>query len=171
MKKTPELKNILGLNQEEMGMLLGIHRTQWTMFKSGDRSLPLHAQQQFGALLQGTQNEKVSKEGQQLLKEEQHKAKEKLKREYQKVQIKLLRTEREIGIVENHRQECLVALKVVEFLANQEEYAVSPDLIKIIKTRATRTLSRHSLHKLELLQLQKETLEMLKLKMEKKLNL
>lgn len=171
MKKKPELKNILGLNQEEMGMLLGIHRTQWTMFKTGDRSLPLHAQQQFGALLQAVQKDTVSKEAQQLLKEEQDKAKEKLKREYQKVQIKLLRTEKEIGVVENLRQECLVALKTAEVLASQKEYAVSPDLIKIIKTRAITTLKRHDLHKLEQLQLQKEMSEMLKLKIEKKLNL
>lgn len=65
MKKheTPT-RTLLGITQEDMAMLLGISRGQWSMYESGNRPLPshaipiftqlmLHAQQQHEAKLSG----------------------------------------------------------------------------------------------------------------------
>ena len=43
MKKQTTLTALLGLSQQEVAMLLGVNRSQWSMFESGQRSLPLHA--------------------------------------------------------------------------------------------------------------------------------
>ena len=73
MKKRAEIKNMLGLTQEEMAMVLGITKGQWSMYKSGQRDLPIESLQQFSTLLLGVQKEKTSKTAQDFIKQEQHK--------------------------------------------------------------------------------------------------
>ncbi|MBS7787477.1 helix-turn-helix transcriptional regulator [Flavobacterium sp. CYK-55] len=43
MKKTVKLNKMLGLNQYDVAMLMGITRSQWSMFESGKRQLPHQA--------------------------------------------------------------------------------------------------------------------------------
>ncbi|TBX71054.1 XRE family transcriptional regulator [Flavobacterium silvisoli] len=43
MKTHQTICELLGLKQQEMAMLLGVHRTQWSMFELGKRSLPKEA--------------------------------------------------------------------------------------------------------------------------------
>lgn len=166
MKNIAAIKNVLGLTQEEMAMLLGISISQWSMFKSGKRDIPLAAKQHLTTLLQAVQKEEVSKTTQQFLKAEQQKTNEKLKQDYLKVQLKQHRIEKEISTLENHRLECLAALEVVAYMEHQKE---KTGLAASIKARALKSLNTHSLHKLEQLQLQKENLEIVKIKIEKKI--
>lgn len=165
MKNAATLKSLLGLTQEEMGMLLGIPTSQWAMFKSGKRDLPLAATQQLGTLLQEIKKGKSSKGTQQFLKAEQQKAQEKAKKEYRDLQLKLYRTEKEITTLENIRTECIAALEVATLLEKQNE---KTDLAASIKYRALKTLNKHSLHKLEQLQRKKATFEILKSEIESK---
>ncbi|WP_313806159.1 hypothetical protein [Flavobacterium sp.] len=169
MQDKTTLKNLLGLTQEEMALVLDITASQWSMFKSNKRGLPTKALQQLAPLLHAVQKDVNTNEIEQLLQVEQAKTKEKLKRELQNVHLKLLRTEKKIAILENHRLESFAALKAVTFLANQKEYAVSEDLLQSIQARAKATLNRHNSFKLEQLQLQKKTFEMQKLEMEQQL--
>ncbi|WP_313803523.1 hypothetical protein [Flavobacterium sp.] len=164
MKNAATLKSLLGLTQEEMGMLLGIPTSQWGMFKSGKRDLPLAALQQLSALITETNKAKPSKAIQQFLKAEQQKAQEKTKLEYLDLQLKLYRTEKEITTVENIRTECIAALEVATLLEKQNE---KTDLAASIKHRATKTLNKHSLQKLEQLQRKKAMLEIMKSVLEK----
>jgi transcriptional regulator with XRE-family HTH domain len=50
-KRSQQLCKSLGLKQEEMAMLLGITRAQWSMFESRKRSLPTAAMQIYAELL------------------------------------------------------------------------------------------------------------------------
>nr|WP_294936978.1 hypothetical protein [uncultured Flavobacterium sp.] len=169
MIKTPDIKKILGLTQEEMALVLGINRSQWTMFKAGQRDIPAKAKNILTALLKDSEQKKVSaKEVQQLRKEEQQKAKDKLQREYVKLQVKLQRLEKEIASLENLRKECFGALETASYLENSKE-DTHKKIAPIIRSRAIKALKNHSLYKLEHLQLQKENLEMLKLKIGKKM--
>lgn len=43
MKTATDLRNALGLTQQEMALLLRITRSQWSMYESGLRDLPVHA--------------------------------------------------------------------------------------------------------------------------------
>lgn len=51
MKKTTKLNKILGLTQNDTAMLMGITRTQWSMFESGKRALPLRAKILLGEII------------------------------------------------------------------------------------------------------------------------
>ncbi|GAA4771110.1 MULTISPECIES: hypothetical protein [Flavobacterium] len=167
MKKRTEVKNMLGLTQNEMAMALGITRSQWTMCKSGQRDLPLDALQQFSVLLQGVQKEKTSKTVQHFIKEEQHKTNEKLKEAYENTQIKLSRVQKEINTIEKQRTESFAALKTAEFLENHDDKF---GLASSIRARAIKSLHKYSLYKLEKLQLQKENFELLKNKLIKRIH-
>ena len=52
MKDRSDIKTILGLTQNEMGMLLGMPRSNWSMFKSGQRDIPLPAKEQLAHLME-----------------------------------------------------------------------------------------------------------------------
>ena len=166
MKKRAEIKNMLGLTQEEMAMVLGITKGQWSMYKSGQRDLPLEALQQFSVLLQGVQKEKISKTAQGFIKQEQHKTNEKLKEAYENTQIKLHRVQKEIDTIEKQRTECFAALKTAAFLENNNDKF---GLASSIKTRAIKSLHKYSLYNLEKLQLQKENFEIMKSKLEQRM--
>lgn len=168
--KTPEIKNILGLTQEEMAMHLGISLSQWKMFKSGKRSLPLQALEKFSVLLKGVQQKKEnSSESQDLRETEEKQAKGKRQLDYLKVQVKLQRVEKEIAVIENQRAESFAALETVSFLEGQKEGKANKEFLQTIRSRALSTLKKQSLYKREALQLQKENLEMLKLEIGKKM--
>ncbi|MBC8883872.1 helix-turn-helix transcriptional regulator [Flavobacterium piscinae] len=54
-------KDITGLTHDEMATVLGVHRSQWSMYVSGKRSLPLEATIKLNELLQSIQKNKVNK--------------------------------------------------------------------------------------------------------------
>lgn len=166
MKKRAEIKNMLGLTQEEMAMVLGITKGQWSMYKSGQRDLPLEALQQFSVLLQGVQKEKTSKTAQHFIKEEQRNTNDKVKEDYENIQIKLHRVQKEIDTIEKQRTECFAALETAEFLENHND---AFGLASSIRARAIKSLHKYSLYKLEKLQLQKENFETLKSKLEQRM--
>ncbi|MGH2667353.1 hypothetical protein [Flavobacterium sp.] len=170
MDNTITIKNILGLTQEEMGMVLGISISQWKMYKSGKRDIPLSAKEHLTALLRETQNKnQIAEETKQFIKVEQQKAKEKLQQECLKIEIRLHRLEREISNLNNQRSECFAALEVVALLESHKIKSVDTLLASCIKSRALKTLNNHSLFKMEQMQLQKESLEILKAKIKKRL--
>lgn len=157
---------MLGLTQEEMAMVLGITKGQWSMYKSGQRDLPLEALQQFSILLQGVQKMKTAKTAQDFIKEEQRNTNDKIKEDYKNIQIKLHRVQKEIITIEKQRTECFAALETASFLENHEDkFGLAPS----IKARAIKSLHKYSLYKLEKLQLQKENFELLKSKLELKI--
>jgi transcriptional regulator with XRE-family HTH domain len=51
MKKEPTLTTLLGITQQQAAMLLGVSRSQWSMFELGKRDLPLPAKQLLAEML------------------------------------------------------------------------------------------------------------------------
>ncbi|CAM3498444.1 hypothetical protein FSS13T_10640 [Flavobacterium saliperosum S13] len=170
MKKNATLKTLLGLSQEETAHMLGIERGQWSMFVSGKRDLPLAATQQLAVVLKHLQETKTfSKESELLTKTEQQQAQEKLQQDYRKVQIKQYKMTKQISTMENIRTECFAALEVAAFLEQQKESQTKSALIRSIRVRATNTLKKHNRYALTALQLKKETLESLQIRLEQKM--
>ncbi|MGX7667605.1 hypothetical protein [Flavobacterium pedocola] len=170
MENTTTLKNILGLSQIEISYLLGIERSQWSMYVSGKRALPLAATQQLTALLKQVQQAKnPSKESREIAKAEQKKMQEQLQQDYLAVQMKQYKVAKQITALENKRAECFAALEVAAFLEHQTEYQAKKDLAKGIRARVAGTLRTHNLYVLTELQLKKENLEMLKNSLEQKM--
>lgn len=51
MKNKTSITALLGLRQQDVAMLLQVHPTQWSMYESGKRDLPLHAKQLLAEIL------------------------------------------------------------------------------------------------------------------------
>lgn len=169
MKKDTTIKNLFGLTQEEMAMLLGISRGQWAMYDIKKRDLPSAANIKFSTILCHLHNVKQpSEESQQVLKEEQEKRHEWLKREKSNLEYKKHLLERKILAIENKRVQCYAALEVVSYLASEKEQKLQSLGIGIA-ARAKSTLRKNSLQHLEEMILKKEHLDLLINSVEKKL--
>lgn len=170
MKNTTTLKNILGLNQEESAMLMGVTEGHWSMIAIGKRDLPFEATIKLGVLLEHLNKEKpISEVRQQLEKAEKEKMQNQLQQDYKTIQMKEYRLAKKIATIEKIRTECFAALEVANFLDNQEEIHSIGLLSESIRLRATKTLKQHDLYALEELQLKKESLEVLKKMVEKRM--
>lgn len=155
MKKCEEIKSVLGLTQEEMAQVLGITKSQWSMYKSGLRDIPLEAKIQLGLLLKGTQDKQLLHQYQIVRKNELTQMLYKLKKDIAKVQFKLLCLDKEIKIVENQRSEIFAALKTASYLELRKEQSA---LAETIKVRVMKALVKNDLYKIEQLKLKKENL-------------
>lgn len=155
-----EIKKELGLNQEEMGMLLNVSIGRWKMFKSGKRGLPSEALLKLSAVLQNVQKEKgTSAAMAKLLAEEEERTTKQLKKDAATMEVKLHRVQKEIAIAESNRTEALAAFQTIAQL--QKEAVPDEGLILIIRDRAMKTLHKYSAYSLEQLQLKQQSLELM----------
>lgn len=167
-KKRGDLKNILGLTQEEMAMFLGVGMSQWNMFKSGKRHLPLEATLKLNALLQSVQKEKgVSDDARKLLAKEELETKKQLQEDEIKIEARLRRIQKEMAIIENNRTESFAALQTISQLEKMD--VVNEGLVLIIRKRALQTLEKYNRHSLEELQCKQQSLEVMKKRIQEKL--
>ena len=51
MEKDRKIRELLGMKQEDMAMLLQVTRTQWSMYEIGERDLPVAAVNQLVRML------------------------------------------------------------------------------------------------------------------------
>ena len=170
MKNYTTLKNIIGLTQEESAIYFGVTRGQWSMVATGKRSLPVEGTIKLGDLLQHLKEEKpVSVARQQIDKAEIENLQHKLQYDYTSVKMKLYKLAKKISVLENIRTECFAALEVADFLDNHKEKQPFESFAESIRLRALKTLKQHDLYALTELQLKKESLEILKTTLEKKM--
>jgi transcriptional regulator with XRE-family HTH domain len=172
MKDRSDIKTILGLTQNEMGMLLGVTRGSWTMFKSGLRDIPLTAKTKLAHLMEAAyKREKSCKEIDILLKEEIKNEKIALKQELLATDLKIKRVTKEIENLIRIRENLFAAYETAVILDSENSNPTSKLLADSIKRRVENALKKYNLATLTALELKKENLEMLKLKITKKLKL
>lgn len=170
MKKDTHLKSLLGLSQNEAAMLLEITRMQWAQFTTGRRDIPLTAKEKLADVLTTLQkNKSINEYTKRIIETEKKNAHDWLLKEFKTIEYKELYLDRKIKTVEQIRKEALTALNVVTYLEVKHDNSHLQSLAKSIKSRATKTLNKNSLQHLQELQLKKESLEMLKSKIEQKL--
>ncbi|MES2863286.1 MAG: hypothetical protein V4666_04150 [Bacteroidota bacterium] len=170
MKNRSEIKTILGLTQNEMGMLFGIPKSTWTMFKSGQRDISLTAKEQLANLMESSAKRKKScKEIEVILKKEIENEKITLKEELITTELKIKRVSKGIENLNRTRENLFAAYETAELLANDNLNPNAKSLADSIRTRVINSLKKYNLATLTALQLKKETLEMLKLQLQKKL--
>lgn len=168
MKKETNLKTLLGLSQEEAAILLGVSRVQWAHFTDGRRDIPATAKVKLAEVLSSIEeNKKNPDEVTKLIETEKKKAHDGLLQEYKAIPFKELELDKKIKKSIQLREEAFKALQVVHYLETKKNTGLS----KFIKTRATNTLKKHSLEHLQELELKKESLQMLKLLLEKKIQI
>lgn len=172
MKDRSDIKTILGLTQIEMGMLLGVTRSGWSMFKSGLRDIPLEAKEQLAYCMDASfKRKKCCKEIEAINQEEIKSAKLALKQELINTELKIKRISKEIANLVRIREQLFAALETAVLLASENKHPKAELLSNSIKTRVASSIKKHNLASLHGLELKKESLEMLKIKMEQKLKL
>ncbi len=161
---------MLGLTQEESAIFFGVTPGHWSMITIGKRSLPLEGTIKLTALLQHLkEDEPLSQARQQIDKVENETLKHKLQQDYKGIKFKLHKVDQKISKIENIRTECFAVLEVADFIDKQEEKYPIESFGKFIRMRAMKTLKQHDLYALTELQLKKESLEILKMTLEKKM--
>lgn len=168
MEKDNNIKSVLGLSQEEASMLLGITRMQWAQFITGRRDIPVAAKLKLAEVLSTIQKNKKSTEiANKIIETEKKKAHDWLQQEFKAIKFKELELERKIKKIVEVRTDAFKALEVVHYLGSKNDTS----LARFIQIRANKNLNKNSLQHLEELQLKKESLQMLKLQLEKKLKI
>lgn len=160
MKHKKSLKETLGIPQEELAALLGVNRSQLSMYESGKRELPLTAMIELTSML--TYMEK-SKRNDKLFKEYQENEKQltlkQLEKELQETVYLQLLLEKRMNVMQKIRNENLNALQLLDYLETKipEKNNI---LHQHIKNKALLQLKKNSDYQLERLGIKKMILEL-----------
>lgn len=162
MKNKQPIRNLLGVSQLEAAMLLGIHRSQWSMFESGKRDLPLAAQQLLAEMLSFVQGALPQANR---LKQISAKQAQDIEQKLQEMAYQQLRLERKISKIEQEHQWQLRRELLQEFLSQRQGNKSLRDAAKSLlpsRNKATEALSLEMAqchHRKELLELERLLLE------------
>lgn len=137
-------KKILGLTQEEIAILLGISRGQWSMYDCGKRELPLAAALEFTKMMEYIRdNSSKNSEKKEFIKEQKVLVQDMLKKEIKKNEYKIDRLNQKIRQAERFYNDGLAALRVVEYLDTQPENERTIGIRHVLKSKAKTTLRRN----------------------------
>jgi hypothetical protein len=148
MSKDNNIKEILGMNYDNMAMLLQITKSQWGMYLSGKRNLPLDAKLKLVAMLEfSNQNENkeincLEIEKNQNLELEKYLASQKLLN----AELQFLTHKKLITTSKKYD----AALKAIHFITFLESKSIQPtketiDLWQVIKKNAETQLEKNNL--------------------------
>lgn len=160
MKHKQNLKSLLGLSQEEISVLLGVTRSQWSMYELGKRDLPLHAKQELTQLLVYLQKkETTNSELHQLRNNEKKETLKLLESELQLVAYQKHLMTKKILIMEKLRKESLAAMELVVYLKANDHDGKNKTLIQQIEIRSINLLKKNSEARLEQLKIKQQLIE------------
>ncbi|MCD0467239.1 hypothetical protein [Flavobacterium sp. ENC] len=147
MKKDKNIGALLGIQQEEMAMLLRVTRSQWAMYVSGQRGLPTEAQlklaEMFAFIAQLDKKEKVE------LPSAKHQGSKKNNFWEGKLIDNQLNQARVAAILKKHKnkyEQAMVAWQLSNFLATKEqETKWEQELLQHIKNMAEGVMQKNVL--------------------------
>ena len=172
MRKKENLRDVLGITQEELAMLLSITRTQLAMYETNKRDIPLTSKEKLADILTTLhKNKSISKYSNSIIETEKKKVSEWLQKEFKDLEYKVVLLDRKIEKVMQVRKNAFKAFGVVQYLESKNDKHHEQRLANTIKKRVEKTLNKQNLQHLHELELKKENLEMLKLIIEKKLKI
>jgi len=135
MKKETTLTALLGLSQHEAAMLLGVSRSQWSMYESGQRDLPLHAKELLAALLAHMQSYDAAAKSTTAL---QKITNDQLQRQMQENEYQQLLIGRKIARIAKKQEAQARLLHLSDFLNAHHAYKnANPQLRQVITARTT----------------------------------
>ncbi len=168
MEKSTNFRQLLGMKQEDMAMLLQVTVSQWAMYATGKRNLPLVAKLKLVEMLEfssqkekkGTSNLEIEKN--QNIEIEKHIAQQQILNTELQLSIN-----KKLSIVSKKYQTALKALNFIEFLeTKQKNFGLEyQNLLTVIKQNTETEIEKNSLLvqtklevKLELLQAEEKIL-------------
>lgn len=165
MEKYKTIAGLLGMQQEEMAMLLQVHPSQWSMFSSGKRSLTKESELELAQILAFA--EQLEKEGKDdvTIKQEESEIRKFCHEELIINQHKQNTIATNLENCRTKYESSLTAMKIINFLANQPEQKIKwhKELFQTIKERTEIAIQKNSVvvqlqYKLKLGALQQQEL-------------
>jgi transcriptional regulator with XRE-family HTH domain len=126
MKKETTITALLGISQQEVATLLGVNRSQWSMYESGQRDLPLHAKQLLSEILTHMQSYDAAKST--------------------RAPQKITNDQIERQLRENEYQQLLLARKIAKVMKKQQTQARLLHLINFLSSHPTHKNTKPALH-------------------------
>ena len=161
MKKENAFRKLLGITQDDMALLLGVSRSQWSMYELGKRDLPVAASVLLAELLQHLNEPVLSRKAKPQLEQYIDGATH-LERLRDDNQYQQLLIARKIAAAEKKYIRGVRQLQVVDFLTRRptNKQAAGHELLKVIAKKASQLSETEGLALLMELQLQQEFLVM-----------
>jgi transcriptional regulator with XRE-family HTH domain len=165
MKKEQTVTTLLGITQQDVALLLGISRSQWSMFESGHRDLPLPAKQLLAEMLTHVQSQEAAAKNTTLPPQ---KAKlQQLERLLRNNEYEQLLVARKIAVATKKQQAHARLLQLTLFLStrNTGKHA-TPQVHQVLVAKASPALEAQFSDAVTELQHRQELLELEKLLLE-----
>lgn len=161
MKKQQTIRELLGVTQQQMAMILKIHSSQWSMYESGKRDLPPAATIRLAEMLayMHSAEAKGFNNVPQLAKQ-QNNTNQELEKVVKENQYQLLVVTKKIAAMQKKHDAATKALQLLHFLSSGlENKTDAPDILKSIEARATKSLDNNGLLQLHLLRTKEISLQ------------
>lgn len=172
MKSTTTISSLLGLTQKQMALLLRVSRSQWSMYESGQRGLPLRARQLLAEMIGFLKFEDKSFRLQQYVMEQEEAKKKHLEHQLKENEYQLYEIVQKVESIETKYHTSLTAIGLVDYLNTlpDTKQKLDDDLLDAIASDARRALKKSGLADLTALSIKKELLELEKLLLGSALN-
>ena len=148
MEKDKKIRELLGLKQEDMAILLRVSRTQWSMYEIGKRDLPLVAKLKLSEMLAFIQ-EPTNATVDNFVDLESEEAK--TKKVFEKLKLinkhRQILTEYKLKAIEKKYEAGITALRFIHFLETKDQQIV-PDqemVLTVLKVKAEEAIRKNGL--------------------------
>ena len=168
MRKEAAICAMLGLNQHDIAMLLGVSRSQWAMYETGKRGLPSAATQLLAVLLTHVQPALIK--GKRIPEVDQPvKRQQQLERLLRENEYQQMAVERKLAAARKKQQSTARLLQLVLFLNNNSKEIGENLPVNEISRKANRVLDADHSADLIKMEIQLDILEIEKIYLESKL--
>jgi hypothetical protein len=172
MKKDTTHSSLLGLTQREMALLLQVHTSQWSMYESGKRDLPLKAKKVLAEMLGFLKFESKSIMVLQLIIEQKQAMKKCLDNLLKENEYQLCKISKKIALAERKYNDYIGVIGLMNYLRTlpSSTEALDGKLLEIISSKSERALMKSGLAYLTELRLKEELLQQEKILLDSALN-
>jgi transcriptional regulator with XRE-family HTH domain len=161
MKKYDNIREILGITQEDLAAILKITRTQLSMYEIGKRELPSSAMIQLAEILRYLKEDaSKSAETTSLLKVQAIQKEETLEEMRKENHFKQLVLEKKLNVLEKKYKANFSAFQLTKYLEKQdtENGKLESQLLKTIERKALAELNKNGLAMITKYKIEKEVL-------------
>lgn len=165
MKKDTTHSSLLGFTQGQMALLLNVHPTQWSMYESKKRNLPLKAKQLLAEMLGFLKFEDKGTKVRQHLIEQEELNKKYLEKQLRKNEDDQYVIGKKIALAERKYNSNITVIGLADYLTKHPttKEVIDIELLESIVWKAEYTLEKSGLAHLTELRLKEELLQQEKL--------
>lgn len=163
MKDSGNFRQLLGMKQEEMAMLLQIPLSQWAMYVTGKRGLPLSVRKKFAAMLGFVnQNKKQQPEIFVNITNQKHLLEQYIDNRIKENDKNQLLIKHKLSNIKNKYENATTAIQFINFLQTITETKTEKfqNLLDVIRQNNATEIEKNSILLQEQLQIKLELLQM-----------